>query len=38
MVSPNEPAQHGQDFEPHDAVEAIVPADPDRAADGRRAR
>lgn len=24
MVSPNEPAQHGQDFEPQDAVESVV--------------
>jgi hypothetical protein len=28
MTSPNEPAQHGQDYEPHDAVEAVVPAIP----------
>ena len=28
MVSPNEPAQHGHDFEPHDPVEAVVPVIP----------
>jgi len=28
MVSPNEPAKHGHDFEPQDAVEAVVPAIP----------
>ena len=28
MVSPNEPAQHGHDFEPQDAVEAVVPMIP----------
>jgi len=28
MTSPNEPAQHGHDFEPQDPVEAVVPAIP----------
>jgi hypothetical protein len=28
MTSPNEPPQHGQDFEPHDPVEAVVPMIP----------
>ena len=28
MVSPNEPAQHGHDFEPQDPVEAVVPMIP----------
>ena len=28
MTSPNEPAKHGHDFEPQDAVEAVVPAIP----------
>jgi hypothetical protein len=28
MTSPNEPAQHGHDFEPHDPVEDVVPAIP----------
>lgn len=28
MTSPNEPAQHGHDHEPHDPVEAVVPAIP----------
>ena len=28
MTSPNEPSQHGQDYEPQDAVEAVVPAIP----------
>jgi hypothetical protein len=28
MVSPNEPPQHGHDFEPHDAVESVVSAIP----------
>jgi hypothetical protein len=28
MTSPNEPAKHGHDFEPQDAVEAVVPAMP----------
>jgi hypothetical protein len=25
MTSPNEPAKHGHDFEPQDAVEAVLP-------------
>jgi len=28
MTSPNEPPQHGEDYEPHDGVEAVVPAIP----------
>ena len=28
MTSPNVPAKHGHDFEPQDAVEAVVPAMP----------
>ena len=28
MTSPNEPSKHGHDFEPQDAVEAVVPAIP----------
>ncbi|HET8744861.1 MAG TPA: hypothetical protein VFM98_04615 [Ramlibacter sp.] len=28
MTSPNEPRQHGHDFEPEDPVEAVVPAIP----------
>jgi len=28
MTSPHEPRLHGQDFEPRDAVEAVVPAMP----------
>jgi hypothetical protein len=28
MTSPNEPAQHGHDFEPHDPVEDVVPMIP----------
>jgi hypothetical protein len=28
MTSPNEPRQHGQDFQPEDAVEAVVPIIP----------
>ena len=28
MTSPNEPGHHGHDFEPQDAVEAVVPAIP----------
>jgi hypothetical protein len=28
MTSPNEPPQHGQDFEAHDPVEAVVPMIP----------
>lgn len=28
MTSPNEPAQHGEHFEPQDPVEAVVPAIP----------
>ena len=28
MTSPNEPPQHGHDFEPQDPVEAVVPAIP----------
>lgn len=28
MTSPNEPRQHGHDFEPQDAVESVVPAIP----------
>ena len=28
MTSPNEPRHHGQDFEPQDAVESVVPAIP----------
>lgn len=28
MTSPNEPPQHGKDFEPQDGVEAVVPLIP----------
>ena len=28
MVSPNEPPQHGHDFQPEDPVEAVIPAIP----------
>jgi hypothetical protein len=28
MSSPNEPKQHGHDFDPHDAVESVVPIIP----------
>ena len=28
MTSPNEPPKHGQDYEPQDAVEAVVPVVP----------
>lgn len=28
MTSPNEPPQHGQEFEPQDPVEAVIPIIP----------
>jgi hypothetical protein len=28
MTSPNEPAKHGKNFEPHDPVEDVVPMIP----------
>jgi hypothetical protein len=28
MTSPNEPPKHGEEFHPHDGVEAVVPMIP----------